>query len=158
MTDDVSDSPDDAADDADAGAVELSAPRRGPLFFTVLTCGFLACMCCVGGVFLAGSIGVNRMHNLTTARETVGVPSGWRIEDSTSLPWRAAAELAGPTDPAAVSAWLSPFDAGVTAAAAQDCLRIDTEPCRVGFELDGFSVTVEYRADADGGRATVSVD
>lgn len=113
--------------------------KGGPKVFLLLTCGFLALLCCLGGCLAGGALGLTRQKNLASARDGLGAPAGWTVTESTDWPWSASSTLTGPDDPAAVTAWLSGLGA------SGDC------PCEFTVGERTVNVTV------DGGSIELSV-
>ncbi|ADD40966.1 hypothetical protein [Stackebrandtia nassauensis] len=147
-----------AADEADSGEAVTEVPTKGrPTAFVLLTCGFLACMCCVGGVFAGGSLGWMRMSNLDDVVTGLGEPDGWSTTDASSTPWRAEASLTGPADAEAVARWLSEVGAETSETKASKCLATK-KGCTVELKSGGFPVKVEYGPDGENAEATVLVD
>lgn len=148
---------DDRRDDADEPAPVSVGGGRRPVFFMVLTCGFLACMCCVGGVFAAGALGFNRMKNLDEARQSIGAPAGWTTDDTSATPWHAQAELSGPADSQALAEWFTGFEAAASTTEIDDCLKA-AESCTVEFDFGAFPVAVGYRGEGKTATATLTID
>ena len=143
----------DGAEDTDE--VPQLAARGRSSFFMLLTCGFLACLCCVGSVFIGGSVAWARTANLEAAVGEIGAPEGWRTDDSSAMPWGGEAELSGPAEAEAVTDWLTDLNADVARGKVADCLT--GRPCTAEFTVDGFSAVVEYGPRKSKAYASVQV-
>lgn len=142
-------------DDAADGPAEV-ARRGGPGLFLLLTCGFLACLCCLGAVFVGGSVAWVRMGNLDDAIERLGVPHGWHKGEESSLPWGAEAELSGPAEAEPVRDWLELIGTPPSKKRVGSCLKSEKK-CTVEGTYLGFPVSFEYGAGGEESAATVHV-
>ncbi len=142
-----------------AGTVTGTRAGRGsahPKLFVLLTCGFVACLVCVAGVFGIGSLAFMRAQNLQTAVDDIGVPKGWHLTEQSTMPWGASAHATGPRDDAAVANWLTKLDIGSSGQAIVACLSSD-EPCVQEFEHHGFDTVATFGADGRSAELTVEI-
>lgn len=144
--------PDEAT--AEEEPAEVSTKGR-PTAFVLLTCGFLACMCCVGGVFAGGSVAWMRMSNLDAALDKVGAPSAWQTTESSATPWGAEATMTGPGS--SIGDWLTDLGVPVDDEETAECVD-DPDGCNEELTVDGFDVVIHYGRDGAETKATVQID
>ncbi|MGH8877567.1 MAG: hypothetical protein ACRD0P_09530 [Stackebrandtia sp.] len=146
------------AEPVDEDVTQLPTKGRAS-FFVLLTCGFLACLCCVGGTVAASALGWYRSQNLKLALDEVGAPEGWKFEDSTVTPWYAEATLSGTDEPEPIVAWLDGLDEDFAKDELSNCAS--SEPQAFEFTVGGFATAVEVGPDDSGyGNcyATIQID
>lgn len=154
---DVEAEDDTGTDDFGDEVTEMAAKGR-PSVFVLLTCGFLACMCCVGGGFTGGSLAWMRMVNMVAVLDDLGAPKGWKESSrGTPSPWSAEATVSGPADARAVTEWLADAGAKADEDVVGDCLS-SRKLCTATLRTDGFPVTVKYGSGGEQAHATIHVD
>lgn len=142
------------------GILKLASAQGKRGVFIALTCGFIVSMCCLVTTCGGSAYIVWRSGTLNEARETIGAPSGWDVEDTSAWPWGAGADLSGPADAEAIASWLTESGADVTVADVADCLGEPGRQCTETFRFDTHDVEVTYavsETDLELATATITV-